>query len=149
MSNVFKPIRTYTFLTLWIDFCGRAKALSRSGAPQTVSRRNLSMKITLVYIAGKYRAPTHWEVEENIQTARKWGAEVIKKLGKKGYYPVIPHANTAHFGGLMPDKYFLKGTLEQLKTCQYIFPMPNWEQSYGSRQEMKYAKKHGIKILKI
>ena len=98
--------------------------------------------MNLIYTAGKYRAKTEYEVWVNIQTADYYGAELIKK----GFFPVIPHKNTAFFGGLKDDKFFLDGTLEMLRRCDSIFMLPDWESSEGARNEHAEAQKLGLKI---
>lgn len=98
------------------------------------------LKIPLVYIAGPYRAPSHWQIEQNIQRARNQGA-IIACLGA---YPVIPHANTSHFGGLLPetineDEFFLSGTLALMLRCDAVFAIPGWGASLGASEEVKRA----------
>jgi len=102
----------------------------------------------LVYIAGPYRADTFWEIEQNIQKAKLYAARVIKDYNGE-YYPVIPHSNTGHFGGLKDEKYFLEGTMEQLKRCDAIVLIPGWDKSKGSIAEFKYALDNDMPILKI
>jgi len=80
----------------------------KEGAKKTVEPHPL-----LVYVAAPYRADTPYGVEKNIQNARRWGA-IIASLGA---YPVIPHSNTSHFGGLAPDEVFLKGTMRLMHAC--------------------------------
>jgi hypothetical protein len=89
----------------------------------------------LVYVAGPYRAPSAWEIEQNIQRARKLGAEVAKA----GAYPVIPHSNTSHFDGLASDELWLGGTLELMRRCDAVIFAPDWGTSRGSRMERDEA----------
>jgi hypothetical protein len=42
------------------------------------------------YIIGPFRAPTVWQVEQNIRIAEELGFEVAQL----GVFPIIPHANT-------------------------------------------------------
>lgn len=91
----------------------------------------------LVYVAGPYRAPTTWEVEQNIQRARRLGAEVAKV----GAYPVIPHSNTSHFDGLASDELWLGGTIELMRRCDAVIFAPDWGTSRGSRMERDEAKR--------
>lgn len=94
----------------------------------------------LVYVAGPYRAPTGWEVECNIQRARKLGAEVARR----GAYPVIPHSNTSHFDGLASDDFWLGGTLELMRRCDAVLFAPDWGSSRGSRLERDEAVRRGM-----
>ena len=102
-------------------------------------------KPILVYVAGKYRGKTEYDVWSNIQTADYYGAELIKR----GYFPVVPHKNTAGYGGLQDDQFFLDGTMEMLKRCDYIYLLPDWESSEGARLEKEEAVVLGIPELEV
>ena len=97
----------------------------------------------IVYVAGKYRGKNENEVWENINLARTHA----HKLWQKGYAVICPHLNTMFMGDGKEEKY-LKGDLELLACCDYIYLLPNWKQSKGARNEVKFAKEHHIEILK-
>jgi len=97
----------------------------------------------LVYLAGPYRGRSEWDVHTNIQQAEWYAAEITKRRGD--LFCVTPHKNTAYMGGLQPDKYFLDGTLELLRRCDYIYLLPNWETSAGAVAEEKEARRLNIK----
>jgi hypothetical protein len=101
--------------------------------------------IPLVYVAGPYRSPTAWGIEQNIVRARAWGAE----LAKAGAYPVIPHSNTSHFDGLAADDFWLAGTLELLRRCDGAVFIPGWTASSGSKAEHAAAHELGIDVLEV
>jgi hypothetical protein len=96
----------------------------------------------LVYCAGRYRAPTTWERDCNINDARRVGADVARL----GAYPVIPQSNTAHMDGLCDDRFWLDGTLELLRRCDAVVMCPGWETSSGSRAEKVEAERLGIPV---
>ena len=48
----------------------------------------------LIYIAGPFTAPTHWQVAQNIRAAEAAGREVALL----GHMPVIPHVLGQHYG---------------------------------------------------
>lgn len=100
----------------------------------------MSNRIKLVFVAGPYNAPTHWGIECNIRHAMELGARVVQCGG----YPVIPHANTAHFGGLAPEQFYYDGTLEQLRRCDAILLAENWDESVGARRECQTAVELGM-----
>jgi len=89
----------------------------------------------LIYVAGPYRAPTVWGIDQNIHDARRFGVE----LAKRRAFPVIPHANTAHFDGLAPDDFWLEGTLALMRKCDGVLLMPTWRASSGARAEAREA----------
>ena len=98
--------------------------------------------VKLVYIAGKFRGPTAWDVAENIRAAERYGFRVAQL----GAMPLIPHANTAHFNGTITDQFWIDGTLELLKRCDGAVFIPGWLESVGARAEHAYAEKNGMAI---
>ena len=99
----------------------------------------------VIYVAGKYRAETEWELIENIRHAEV----VASNLWGRGWSVICPHKNTAHFGGLMENPeddhlLWLKGDLEMLKRCDAIYMLSNWQTSTGAMLELEEAQKHGL-----
>lgn len=101
------------------------------------------MNPLLIYVAGPYRAPTAWQREQNIHRARTWGVA----LAKAGAYPVIPHANTAHFDGEAEDTLWLAGTLELMRRCDGVLLIDGWDRSSGARAEREEAYRLGLPVL--
>lgn len=91
----------------------------------------------LLYLAGPYRAATIWQTHQNIQQAMRIGAEVIQRC--PGWFPVIPHANTAYMDGLAEDAYFLGGTLELMRRCDALLVMGGEAVSRGTKMEIEEA----------
>jgi len=111
-----------------------------------------SKRSIIVYIAGKYSGPEGKETDYaetgiNILKARRIAVEVANK----GFTPLCPHLNTAHFQFDCKCTYedYLKGDLEMLSRCDYICMVPGWEDSPGARVEYDFAKKAGIPIFDI
>lgn len=98
----------------------------------------------LVYLAGPYRAATVWGTHQNIQTALRIGAEIVAKF--PGWYPVIPHANTAYMDGVARDQYFLDGAMELMRRCDAVLVMPGWASSKGSIAEIAEAERLGLPV---
>lgn len=97
----------------------------------------------VVYTAGKYRAPTEYEVWQNIEAARLAGVELLRA----GWFPLIPHANSAFMGGVVPDEIFLQGDLDLIRrTVDAMYMLIGWEDSQGARREHEYARELGIPI---
>ncbi len=99
----------------------------------------------LVYIAGPYRGKTPQEVELNIASAK----QIAKLVARKGYMPVTPHLNTQGFELIapdLPDEFWLEGTLELMRRCDYVVLAPGWEVSSGTRKEIEIAKSLGIPV---
>ena len=91
----------------------------------------------LIYVAGPYRASTAWGIERNIHAAREMGA----RIAVYGCYPMIPHANTAHFDGLADDALWLGGTLEMMRRCDAAVFLSNFRESSGACNEYEEAER--------
>ncbi len=93
----------------------------------------------VVYVAGPYRALTPWQVECNVREVERWGLEIAKL----GAMPLMPHANTRFFNGLLTSEFWLEGTLELLKRCDAGFFIPGWRASSGSCTEWDWCDRSG------
>lgn len=88
------------------------------------------------YIGGPYRAKHAYQIDRNIRKAKEVGEE----LALMGYFPIIPHLNTAHMDGIQDDAFWLNGTLELLrKTGDLLVLLPEWPNSSGSCKERYVA----------
>jgi hypothetical protein len=97
----------------------------------------------LVYLAGPYRAPTPWELVQNIRRAEALALEVWKA----GAACICPHKNTALFDGAADDTVWLEGDLEMLRRCDAVLCTDNWSESRGARDEVELARDVGIPVL--
>ena len=98
----------------------------------------------LVYIAGPYRAETTKEVAINISNAK-----LVRALAThRGWFPVIPHANTGHMEESVsrPDQFWLNGTMEMMRRCDAVLLCPGWATSSGTKAEIREAQALGIPI---
>lgn len=92
----------------------------------------------LLYIAGAYRAPTAWLVEQNIRRAEEAAMEVLKL----GAYPICPHTNTrGWFDKVQPDEFMLEATLELMRRCDGVLMMLGWSKSSGASAEYDEARR--------
>lgn len=96
----------------------------------------------VVYVAGPFRAPTAWGIAENVRRAERAGLEIARL----GAMPLIPHANTAHFQGELPDQFFLDGTLELMLRSDALYLLFGWASSAGARKEREVAMKKGMPV---
>jgi nucleoside 2-deoxyribosyltransferase len=101
----------------------------------------------VIYIAGRFRGATAWDIAENVRAAERAGLRVARA----GAMPLIPHANTANFHGEGTDEFWLEGTLELMRRCDavYVFdpshhngPNP----SQGTVGEVREAFARGIPV---
>ncbi len=97
-------------------------------------------KQQVVYVAGAFRADSVWKMEQNIRRAEAYALE----LWKQGYAVICPHANTRFYQSECPDEVWLTGDLEILSRCDIIAMVLGWENSVGSRDELKKARECGI-----
>lgn len=96
----------------------------------------------VVYVAGKFRGPTAWEIEQNIRRAETVGMEVAKL----GAAPLIPHANTRFFHGTLTDEFWLDATMAMLGRCDAVILVPQWKESSGARAEVEEAKRRHLPV---
>ena len=96
----------------------------------------------VVYIAGPYRGPHAWAIEQNIRAAEVLALEVWRL----GAAALCPHANTAHFQGAAPDALWLAGDLAMLRRCDAVMLTPDWRRSSGARAEVLDAHACGIPV---
>lgn len=96
----------------------------------------------VVYVAGPFRGPNSWEIEQNIRRAEALSLEVWKL----GAAALCPHCNTRFFQGAADDSVWLDGDLELLARCDSVLMTPDWERSSGARTEHEFAKSRGIDI---
>lgn len=104
----------------------------------------------ILYISGPYSPGNGRTVAQNIAVARAHAVAAAKR----GWMPFTPHLNTAGFEvdcpGVSHDEW-LAGDLRILKKlepgCDAMLILPNWEQSAGTKLEVRWAMHRGLTIL--
>ena len=96
----------------------------------------MNTRTPVIYIAGPFRAPDAWGVEQNVHAAERW----ILPVAKAGAIPLCPHAMYRHFDGTLDDDYWLNATLGLLRLCDGIITIPGWRSSKGTLDEIELAK---------
>lgn len=97
----------------------------------------------VIYIAGKFRGKHSWEIAQNVYIAELHAAAVAQR----GAVPLCPHTMYRNYQGLLPDIFWLSGTMELLRRCDAIFMIPGWQMSLGACGERKEAQKLSLPIL--
>lgn len=112
------------------------------GHPEPEKKRGMK----LVYVAVPYRSETREGVAQNVAAARHVGQLCVRK----GWFPVLPTINTAHFDhdfpGLADDQYWLDGTMELMRRCDAVVLVDGWQYSSGAQGEIEEARKLGLKV---
>ena len=96
----------------------------------------------VVYIAGKVRDKTPWDVEQNVRRAE----ELALKVAWEGAMPLCPHTNSRFFLNQRDDAFWLEGTLEMMRRCDAVILVDNWRGSIGAIGEKKEAERLGIPV---
>jgi len=96
----------------------------------------------VIYIAGPYRAPSEWQVVQNIRRAEALALAVWQM----GAACICPHKNTALLGGAADDSVWLEGDLELLRRCDAVLCMPDWQASAGARGEVDLARRMNMPV---
>lgn len=96
----------------------------------------------VLYVAGPFRGPSAWDIENNIRAAES----VALDLWRAGAAVVCPHTNTRFFDGAAPDGVFLRGDLEILKRCDGIVMVQGWQRSERARAEREFAIDRGLHV---
>jgi hypothetical protein len=95
----------------------------------------------VIYIAGKFRGPTPWAIEQNVRRAEERALEV-NRLG--GCVALCPHTNNRFFQDSLPDQVWLEGALELMRRCDAVMLVPGWETSSGTAHELEVARFRNI-----
>lgn len=103
----------------------------------------LNERKIVVYVAGPFRAPNAWEIEQNIRRAEELSLAVWKT---PGLVALCPHLNTRCFQGAAPDDVWLDGDLELLIRCDCVLLVPGYYRSQGTRAEIDFALDNGIPV---
>jgi nucleoside 2-deoxyribosyltransferase len=96
----------------------------------------------LVYVAGPFRGPSAWDIEQNIRRAETL-ALAVWRLGAAC---LCPHTNTRFFQNAAPDSVWLEGDLEMLRRCDAVILTDDWERSSGARAERDLAIQQNIPV---
>lgn len=96
----------------------------------------------VVYIAGKFRARTHWGVVQNVRAAEA----VAMEVWSAGAVALCPHLNTANFDGTLTDEIWLAGTMALLERCDAVMLVPGWPDSKGALAERDRAIALGLPV---
>lgn len=99
--------------------------------------------IKQIYLAGPYTGKDSQEVMSYCSTAINFASEVVKL----GAYPQTSHPLGVFLQrGVGNAQYWYDATLEQMKRCDAVLMLPNWENSQGAIKELEEADKLDMPI---
>ena len=99
----------------------------------------------IIYTAGPYRAATPEGVQANIARAAQYAGAILRR----GHTPLCPHTMTAGYDYPdVPPAVYLATDLDLLRKCHAIFLLPGWEDSFGSRAELREAQALGLVVFR-
>lgn len=96
----------------------------------------------VIYVAGPFRGPNAWAIEQNIRRAEALALEAWQA----GFAVICPHTNTRFFQGTAPDEVWLIGDLDLVARCDAVLMVPGWQQSCGATGERGHATTLGIPV---
>lgn len=148
-----------TLEEVWNGPSGRLESVDRVGhARQTIRRIREAeglqgilplgrirkyQHLPLIYVAGKFRAKSWWEMEQNIREAE----DVGMRLWDAGVPAIIPHCNGRFYHGIGSDEIFLCGTLRMMAACDaVVVANEDWESSEGTVGEVLEAQRIDLPV---
>jgi nucleoside 2-deoxyribosyltransferase len=101
-----------------------------------------------IYVAGPYSADNVIDVLKNIGKGKHFSAQVFKM----GMAPFCPWADDIYcqilWGEDLSVKQFQKASMAWVEVCDAMLLVPGWENSKGTKAEIKHANKLGIPVFK-
>lgn len=97
----------------------------------------------VVYVAGPFRGPDAWRVEQNVRKAEE--ASFI--LVEAGATPLCPHTMFRHFDKALPDEVWLEVSSDLLRRCDAVWVLEGWESSSGTKDEIELAGRLGMPVV--
>lgn len=111
-------------------------------------KKNKYLERTLAYIAGPLTCDGSgiWCIEKNIRKAEEAGLYVASL----GVVPIVVHSMWRFFHGVMDEDVWVEYAISVLARCDVVALYDSgWRRSSGTRQEVDYARTHGIDLVDL
>lgn len=95
----------------------------------------------LVYVAGPFKGPTAWKVEQNIRAAETAALEIWKL----GHAALCPHTMSRFYGDDMRE-IMLQGTMLMMSRCDAVLVVGEHWNSVGTKEETERARNLKIPV---
>lgn len=102
-------------------------------------------EMIVIYLAGALRGKNKREKKRNMRRAKRWA----ERLWRMGFAVYSPHLNSGWLDTPETDPHVIPANIQLMLMCDITVVMPNWENSIGTKEEIKQCEKRRHPIFYI